>query len=129
MTGLVSALLVLVGTWVSARFSRKTGEEANENAAAQAKAADWAEFTAEQRAWTERQLKEQDERTEQQLAERDRRIDALAEEVAHVRSELSTLMRKYRSAVAYIHRLVRQLQKHVDPDDIETPPEEIVPDL
>lgn len=129
LAGIISALLVLIGTYVSAKFSRKTGEEANENAAAQARTADWDAFTQRLEAWTERQLKEQDERTEQQLAERDRRIDALADEVAEVRSELSTLMRKYRSAVAYIHRLVRQLQKHVDPDDIETPPEEIVPDL
>lgn len=125
----LAAILLVVGTWITARFSRKTGEEANETAAAQARTADWAAFTQRLEAWTERQLKEQDERTEQQLAERDRRIDALADEVAEVRSELSTLMRKYRSAVAYIHRLVRQLQKHVDPDDIETPPEEIAPDL
>lgn len=125
----LAAILLVVGTWITARFSRKTGEEANETAAAQARTADWDAFTQRLEAWTERQLKEQDERTEQQLAERDRRIDALADEVAEVRSELSTLMRKYRSAVAYIHRLVRQLQKHVDPDDIETPPEEIVPDL
>ena len=114
----LAAILLVVGTWITARFSRKTGEEANENAAAQARTADWDAFTQRLEAWTERQL-----------AERDRRIDALADEVAEVRSELSTLMRKYRSAVAYIHRLVRQLQKHVDPDDIETPPEEIAPDL
>ena len=114
----LAAILLVVGTWITARFSRKTGEEANETAAAQARTADWDAFTQRLEAWTERQL-----------AERDRRIDALADEVAEVRSELSTLMRKYRSAVAYIHRLVRQLQKHVDPDDIETPPEEIAPDL
>lgn len=114
----LAAILLVVGTWITARFSRKTGEEANETAAAQARTADWDAFTQRLEAWTERQL-----------AERDRRIDALADEVAEVRSELSTLMRKYRSAVAYIHRLVRQLQKHVDPDDIETPPDEIVPDL
>lgn len=114
----LAAILLVVGTWITARFFRKTGEEANETAAAQARTADWDAFTQRLEAWTERQL-----------AEWDRRIDALADEVAEVRSELSTLMRKYRSAVAYIHRLVRQLQKHVDPDDIETPPEEIVPDL
>ena len=114
----LAAILLVVGTWITARFSRKTGEEANETAAAQARTADWEAFTQRLEAWTERQL-----------AERDRRIDALADEVAEVRSELSTLMRKYRSAVAYIHRLVRQLQKHVDPDDIESPPPEIITDL
>lgn len=129
VVSLLGALILMVGTWVTARWTRKTGEEANENAAAQARTADWDAFTQRLESWTERQLKEQDERTGEQLAERDRRIDALADEVAEVRSELSTLMRKYRSAVAYIHRLVRQLQKHVDPDDIETPPDEIVPDL
>lgn len=120
--GLLGVTLVPLLTYLSGRSSAKNGKQANHTA-------DWDAFTKRLEAWTERQLKEQDDRTEQQLAERDRRIDALADEVAEVRSELSTLMRKYRSAVAYIHRLVRQLQKHVDPDDIETPPEEIVPDL
>lgn len=120
--GIISALLVLIGTYVSARFSRKTGEEANETAASQARTADWAAFMAEQREWTERQLKEQDERTEQQLAERDRRIDRLEE-------RLNLVEAKYKAAIAYIRRIVRQLQRHVDPEDIETPPPEISPDL
>lgn len=122
LTGIVSALLVLVGTWVTARFSRKTGEEANVNAAAQAKTADWAAFMTEQREWTERQLKEQDERTERELLQRDRRIDSLEQRLDLIES-------KYRQAIAYIRRLVRQLQRHVDPDDIEAPPTEISPDI
>ena len=118
----LAAILLVVGTWITARFSRKTGEEANETAASQARTADWAAFMAEQREWTERQLKEQDERTEQQLAERDRRIDRLEE-------RLNLVEAKYRAAIAYIRRIVRQLQLHVDPEDIETPPPEISPDL
>lgn len=118
----LAAILLVVGTWITARFSRKTGEEANETAASQARTADWAAFMAEQREWTERQLKEQDERTEQQLAERDRRIDRLEE-------RLNLVEAKYKAAIAYIRRIVRQLQLHVDPEDIETPPPEISPDL
>jgi len=118
----LAAILLVVGTWITARFSRKTGEEANETAASQARTADWAAFMAEQREWTERQLKEQDERTNRQLAERDRRIDRLEE-------RLNLVEAKYRAAIAYIRRIVRQLQLHVDPEDIETPPPEISPDL
>ncbi|WP_440221157.1 hypothetical protein [Dietzia sp. MNB45] len=119
---ILGAVILVVGTWITARFSRKTGEEANETAASQARTADWAAFMAEQREWTERQLKEQDERTEQQLAERDRRIDRLEE-------RLNLVEAKYKAAIAYIRRIVRQLQRHVDPEDIETPPPEISPDL
>jgi ABC-type protease/lipase transport system fused ATPase/permease subunit len=116
------AVILMVGTWITARFTRKTGQEANETTASQARTADWAAFMAEQREWTERQLKEQDERTEQQLAERDRRIDRLEE-------RLNLVEAKYKAAIAYIRRIVRQLQRHVDPEDIETPPPEISPDL
>ena len=117
-TGIISALLVLIGTWITARFSRKTGEEANENAAATARTADWEGFAREQREWTE-----------DRLAERDRRIDALAKEVREVREELDTFKSKYRIAIDYIKRIVRQLQGHVPPEDIETPPPEISADL
>ncbi|MFN7243006.1 MAG: hypothetical protein ACK4M5_07105 [Dietzia cercidiphylli] len=116
------ALILVIGTWITARFTRKTGQEANQSAASQARTADWAAFMAEQREWTERQLKEQDERTEQQLAERDGRIDRLEE-------RLNLVEAKYKAAIAYIRRIVRQLQLHVDPEDIETPPPEISPDL
>ena len=119
---LLGACILVVGTWITARFSRKTGEEANDTAASQARTADWAAFMAEQREWTQRQLAEQDERTEQQLAERDRRIDRLEE-------RLNLVEAKYKAAIAYIRRIVRQLQGHVPPEDIETPPPEISPDL
>lgn len=124
-TGIISALLVLVGTWITARFSRKTGEEANETAAATARTADWEGFAREQREWTEDRLAERDRRIEElalQVENRDRRLEA-------VESRLDMLEAKYRQAIAYIRRLVRQLQQHVDPDAIETPPDEIVPDL
>jgi len=125
LAGIISALLVLIGTYVSAKFSRKTGEEANENAAATARTADWEGFAREQREWTEDRLAERDRRIEElalQVENRDRRLEA-------VESRLDMLEAKYRQAIAYIRRLVRQLQQHVDPDAIETPPEEILPDL
>lgn len=122
---ILGAVILVVGTWITARFSRKTGEEANENAAATARTADWEAFAREQREWTE-----------DRLAERDRRINGLATELDEVRtelgvvrSELDTFKTKYRIAVLYIQRIFRQLQRHVDPADIETPPDEIAPDL
>lgn len=121
----LAAILLVVGTWITARFSRKTGEEANENAAATARTADWEGFAREQREWTEDRLAERDRRIEElalQVENRDRRLEA-------VESRLDMLEAKYRQAIAYIRRLVRQLQQHVDPDAIETPPEEILPDL
>lgn len=121
----LAAILLVVGTWITARFSRKTGEEANETAAAQARTADWAAFMAEHREWTE-----------DRLAERDQRINGLATELAEVRSELGvvrseleTFKIKYQIAVLYIRRLVLQLQRHVEPDQIETPPSDIETDV
>lgn len=121
----LSAILLVVGTWITARFSRMTEEEANETAASQARTADWEGFAREQREWTEDRLAERDRRIEElalQVENRDRRLEA-------VESRLDMLEAKYRQAIAYIRRLVRQLQQHVDPDAIETPPEEILPDL
>lgn len=122
---LLGAVILVVGTWITARFSRKSGEEANENAAATARTADWEAFAREQREWTE-----------DRLAERDQRINGLATELAEVRSELGivrseleTFKTKYQIAVLYIQRIFRQLQEHVDPADIEPPPVEIAPDL
>ena len=111
VTGVVSAVLVLIGTWISARFSRKTGEEANNTA-------DWSQYGERM----DQLLKQHQVWTTTQLAERDKRIDGLE-------SRLDTIEAKYRQAIAYIRRLVRQLQRHVDPDDIEAPPDEILPDL
>lgn len=108
---LLGAAILVVGTWITARFSRKTGEEANENAASQARTADWSAFMAEQREWVE-----------DMLAERDKRIDRLEK-------RLDTIEQKYRHAVAYIRRLVAQLHAHIPPDRVEKPPAEILPDL
>lgn len=111
IAGVVAPVLAVVATVIGARFARKTGSEAN-------RTADWSAFMAEHREWTE-----------DRLEERDKRIDALEGKVTTLQARLDDIEVKYRAAVAYIHRLVRQLQHHVDPDDIETPPVEIQPDL
>lgn len=111
IAGTVAPTLAVVATIIGARFARKTGAEANNTA-------DWSAFMVEHREWTE-----------DRLEERDKRIDALEGKVTHLQARLDDIEVKYRQAIAYIRRLVRQLQRHVDPDDIETPPDEIVPDL
>ena len=45
VVGVVSSFLVLVGTVISARFSRKTGEEVNATESSKARTADWDSFT------------------------------------------------------------------------------------
>lgn len=110
-TTVLSAVLLFGATVASARFSRKTGEEANNTA-------DWSQYGERM----EQLLKQHQDWTSTQLAERDKRIDGLE-------SRLNTIEVKYRQAIAYIRRLVRQLQRHVDADEIESPPDEIIPDL
>lgn len=111
VVGVVSAVLVLVGTVVSARWQARVGTQAN-------RTADWDSYGQRMN-----ELQEQMEQwTNLQLEERDRRIDRLERRLEIIES-------KYRQAVAYIRRLVTQLRTHVEPDRIEKPPDEIVPDL
>ena len=79
LTGIVSALLVLVGTVISARFSRKTGEEANLNEASKARTADWDSFT---------------KRVDADNIALRTRLDALEGVVAELRLELRTRDRR-----------------------------------
>lgn len=116
--GLAAPLFTVAGTVIGARWARKTGSESNETNAHTASTVDWSTYAQELRQWTE-----------DRLAERDRRLDDLAKDIGGLRSELETLMVKYRIAIAYIRRIVRQLQRHVGPDEIESPPYEITPDL
>ena len=88
----LAAILLVVGTWITARFSRKTGEEANENAAAQARTADWDTFVARVSADNEA-LRERLDAVEiivgelrKELQVRDRRIDDLSDEVEDFRN-------------------------------------------
>lgn len=111
IAGVLSPVLAVAATVIGARLARKTGSEAN-------RTADWSAFMAEHREWTE-----------DRLEERDKRIDALEGKVSTLQSRLDDIEAKYRSAIAYIRRIVRQLQQHIDPSDIDSPPPEIAPDL
>ena len=111
IAGVLSPVLAVAATVIGARFARKTGSEANHTA-------DWSAFLAESREWTEARL-----------GERDKRIDALEGKVTTLQSRLDDIEAKYRAAITYIRRLVQQLQQHVAPDQIETPPTSISPDL
>lgn len=88
----LAAILLVVGTWITARFSRKTGEEANENAAATARTADWDTFVARVSADNEALRKRLDAveiivgELRKELQVRDRRIDDLSDEVEDFRN-------------------------------------------
>jgi len=87
VVGVVSSFLVLVGTVVSARFSRRTGEEANQTDAAKAATADWDAFTkrvdADNIALRTRvdALEDVVAELRLELRSRDRRIDDLSDEL------------------------------------------------
>lgn len=82
--------------------------------------------------WTQLRLNERDDRIDKlcvEIEKRDTRIDGLEKDVRGLRAEVDDLFRRYRSAIDYIKRLVDQLKDHVPPDQIETPPANIEPDL
>lgn len=87
VVGVVSSILVLVGTVISARFSRRTGEEANQTDAAKAATADWDAFTkrvdADNIALRTRvdALEDVVAELRLELRSRDRRIDDLSDEL------------------------------------------------
>lgn len=112
--------VVLNGWW-----AKRGGEEVAKNAANHNQAIDWQAHVDDIRAWTEVRLSA----LSQDIAARDARIDRLEQDVSAVRTALTGLQRKYRVALAYIGRLHYQLQQHVDPEDLEAPPEEIRSDL
>lgn len=118
IAGVVAPALMAIATVIGALFARKTGKEANEAAVAASLHAGWEGLAREQREWIE-----------DRLHERDKRIDALEGKVTTLQDRLEDIETKYRHAVAYIRRLVAQLQRHVDADQIETPPPTIHSDL
>lgn len=82
--GVISAALVLVGTWVTARFSARTASQAN-------RTADWDKFAQRIETDNERLRSRLDvvetvlEEVRQALRERDRRIDELSSELEDFR--------------------------------------------
>ncbi|MBB1034132.1 hypothetical protein G6031_06970 [Dietzia sp. CQ4] len=125
LAGAGATALAALMAYGTAWLARRTGREANATAATTATTADWSTFVQEQRA--ERAAER--EWMEACLAERDERIERLENRVGSLQRRFDELERKYRLAIAYIRRLVKKLQQHVDPEDIETPPDEISPDL
>ena len=108
---------VIITVWAARRASRETTSVT---------------LLGEIQDWTELRLKERDDRIDKLSAEiekRDTRIDGLEKDVRGLRAEVDDLFRRYRSAIAYIGRLVEQLKRHVPPNEIERPPASIRPDL
>lgn len=124
--GLVSGLMVLAGTVVSSRMSARVGEKAAEVDQESNRTVDWNLFTQRLEAWTERQLKEQDDRTEQQLKERDKRIDRLEDTVRDLQAENELTRTKYWKAIIYGRAWRLQHPESVSLIDV---PPEIAPDL
>lgn len=79
--------------------------------------ADWSQFSAEMREWTEDRLRERDER-----------IDVLETELGKVKTSFGVIKIKYRVALVHARYLHGQLAMHVDPMSIAQPPAEIVED-
>lgn len=126
--------VVLNGWW-----AKRGGREATEVQAVHNQAVEWEAHAKEIRAWTEtrlatmqKDLASKDERIvrlETALEARDTRIDRLEDEMREVRRFVDELQRKYNSAIAYIRRLHSQLSRHVNPEDLEAPPDDIAADL
>ncbi|HHW82510.1 MAG TPA: hypothetical protein GX743_01630 [Actinomycetales bacterium] len=97
VVGVASSVLVLVGTVISARFSRRTGEEANQTDAAKAATADWDAFTkrvdADNIALRTRvdALEDVVAELRLELRSRDRRIDDLSDELDDFRQYATDL--------------------------------------
>ena len=102
--GVTSAVLVLVGTWVSSRFSAKVGHQANEITSQANRTADWDSFT-EKLERDNARLRERLDAVESKLDEfrrelrdRDSRIDDLSDDlddaIDHIRVLRDELLRQ-----------------------------------
>ena len=86
--GVTSAVLVLVGTWVSSRFSARVGQEAN-------RTADWDGFTSKLEADNDRlrtrmdTLEKRLDKLRDEVRDRDQRIDDLTDEVEAQAADLA----------------------------------------
>lgn len=104
------ALLGVAGTAITAwlAFKAKQPDQATAN---------WSQFSAEMREWTEDRLRERDDR-----------IAALETEMHNVRSALGIVTLKYRAALFHGRYLYRKLAALIDPSTIGAPPTEILED-
>ena len=107
--GAVAPVLVFVGGFFGTKYSRKTGEEANQTA-------DWSAFLKENREWTE-----------DKLSERDRRIKSLEVQMDAVMERFDELSDRYVDAVNYIRYAVTHMDKHEI--DFDPPPDKVYRDV
>lgn len=112
---------VLANGW----WAKKGGERASKVETDRVQSVDWQAHVKEIREWTHDRI----ETMQADLVERDKRIDRLEVEMKDVRDYVEKLKRKYSAAIRYIRRLHLQLVRHVDPADLEAPPEDIASDL
>lgn len=98
----VAALLAWLGVWTKTKGDKDVADKP-----------DWNAFTDRIQDWTE-----------QRLAERDKKIDRLESDVQELRTEVSSLRRKYNAAVDFIRRVVKNT-----PDLRSDVPDEIADDL
>lgn len=115
----IMALLTLLagaGFIKSRRDRRRTDIETDATAAGA-----WQQIAAERKA----------ERLEieAKFAKLEVELTAMKLKISELDDALRDFKDKYRHAVAYIRRLVGQLQRHVDPESIDPPPAEISADL
>lgn len=127
--GLSIPIFGVLGVIYTARQSRKSAQE-------NALAPDWSKYANEVGAWADKRLSERDEWTEKMFKERDDRISRIVAELNETKTvlnstkdEVRTLTAKYGAAISYVRLLVAQLRNHVEPKDIEAPPDEIQLDL
>lgn len=98
----VAALLAWLGVWTKTKGDKDVADKP-----------DWNAFTDRIQEWTE-----------QRLAERDKKIDRLESDVQELRTEVSSLRRKYSAAL----RMARELTRR-HPDTPVDVPHEIADDL
>lgn len=134
--GLAVPICAILGVVYSSRKSRQTSKDSTSSSELTTYAAavgEWADKKISERDnWIEKILKERDGRIDRITAELEsNRVEfqSIKAELSATRNEVRTLMAKYGAAISYVRLLVAQLRSHVDPKEIEPPPNEIQPDL
>lgn len=136
IVGIAVPVCTVLGIVYSSRKSRQTNKDtasSSELTAYAAAVGEWADKKISERdAWIEQILKERDGRIDRITAELEgnrTQFQAIKGELSTTRNEIRSLTAKYGAAISYVRLLVAQLRSHVDPKEIEPPPNEIQPDL
>lgn len=125
LLGLAVPTSALIGAIANGIWAKRGGQEAARVERSKLQAVDWQTYSAEIRQWTNDRLASMS----RDIAARDDRIAALEEAVEQVQAEMDVLTRKYSAAIRYIRRVYTWMVDHLDPDDVQHPPDDIVPDL